>query len=521
MRRGQTRRAVVLVALMSGGAQLNMANGVREFALSIPDKVAVIDGDRELTYGELGDRSARVAQGLLAAGLNPGSRVAVLLGNRMEYFEISAGIAMAGMTMIPLNSRSVSHELEYIFGKSRAQALILDSALAPATETVRDGLQAIWSIGASDFADEYETVLAHSSNRDPMIEVDEDDTYIIMFTSGTTGKPKGVQLSHRGRTLTCYSTALEYGLGPTRRTMAVAPMYHGAGFSFAYSSVVVGGEISVLRSWDPEEFLRLAEKHRTQTVFMVPTHAQTLRALDKGPSEYDLSHLDTIYFNAAALPKVLKEWVFDAFPDAGIYEIYGSTEAAVVTVLRPEDARRKIGSVGHPCFMTEVRVVDEEGNPVGPNEPGELFSRSPHLMTGYLDDPEATAACTTDDGFISAGDIAIRDEEGFIYIVDRKKDMIVTGGVNIFPREIEELIATHPAVHEVAVVGVPDEKWGESAVAVVVLRQGAEASPEELEAHIEPMIASFKKPKRWEFSSGLPRNASGKIVKREVVDAIS
>jgi long-chain acyl-CoA synthetase len=498
-----------------------MANGVREFAKASPTTVAVIDGDRHLTYGELGDRAARVAQGLLASGLRPGSRVAVHMGNRMEYFEIAAGIAMAGMTMIPLNTRSIDTEIEYIFDRSNVQALLLDEKLAPVTEGLRDRLNVVWSLDGDEAGLVYETVLAGASSTDPMIAVDENDTFIIMFTSGTTGKPKGVQLSHRGRVLTCYSTALDFGIAPGRRTMAVAPMYHGAGFSFAYAAVFTGATISVLRSWDPEDFLALAQRDRTQTAFMVPTHAQTLRALDKGPSAYHLPDLDTLYFNAAALPKVLKEWVIETFPQTGVFEIYGSTEASVVTVLRPPDAMRKIGSVGHPWFMTELRVVDDDGNPVAPGEPGELFSRSPHLMTGYLDDPESTVGCTTEDGFVTAGDVVIRDEEGYVYIVDRKKDLIVTGGVNVFPREIEEVIATFPSVHEVAVVGLPDEKWGESITAVVVPRPGQDIDVSALEAHVGPRLASYKMPRRWEVSSSLPRNASGKIVKRDVIAAIA
>jgi len=509
------------MSLRHGGAPLNMANGVREFAKASPTTVAVIDGDRQITYGELGDRAARVAQGLLGSGLKPGSRVAVHMGNRLEYFEIAAGIAMAGMTMIPLNTRSVDREVEYIFDKSNVQALLLDEKLAPVTEQLRGQLDVVWSLDGDDAGRPYESVLAGASSVDPMIEVKENDTFIIMFTSGTTGKPKGVQLSHRGRTLTCYSTALDFGISPGRRTMAVAPMYHGAGFSFAYTAVFTGATISVLRSWDPEEFLALAERDRTQTAFMVPTHAQTLRALDRGPAAHDLSSLETLYFNAAALPKVLKEWVIETFPQTGVFEIYGSTEASVVTVLRPPDAMRKIGSVGHPWFMTELRVVDDDGNPVAPGEPGELFSRSPHLMTGYLDDPEATAGCTTEDGFVTAGDVVIRDDEGYIYIVDRKKDMIVTGGVNVYPREIEEVIATFPAVHEVAVVGLPDDKWGESITAVVVPRPGQHIDKAALQSHVEPHLSSYKVPRRWEVSEALPRNASGKIVKRDVVAQIA
>ena len=510
------------MALNHGGAPLNMANGVREFAHSIPKQIAVIDGTQNLTYGELGERSSRVAQALLAADLKPGARVAVLMGNRAEYFEVAAGIAKSGMTMVPLNTRSVEREIEYIVGLSKCEALIVADSFVRLTTEIQKSIQVVWTLDSSSANNPYETVLAAVEPIDPMIEIDENETFMIMFTSGTTGKPKGVMLSHRARALTCYSTALDYGIGPGRRTMAVAPMYHGAGFSFAYTAVFCGATISVLRSWDPAEFLALAERDRIQTVFLVPTHAQTMRSLDKGPGEYNLSELETLYFNAAALPKVLKEWVIENFPQVGVYELYGSTEASVVTVLRPIDALRKIGSVGHAWFMTEVRVVDEEGNPVKPGQPGELFSRSPHLMTGYLDDPESTEACTTPDGFVTAGDVVILDDEGFIYIVDRKKDMIVTGGMNVYPREIEEIVATFPGIHEVAVVGMPDEKWGEAVVAVVVAQPGVELDLAALQKHVEPQLSGYKHPRRWEITlSPLPRNAGGKIVKRDVVSQLA
>ncbi len=509
------------MALKHGGAQFNMANGVREFAQSIPNQIAVIDGPRELTYRDLGDRACRVAQALLASGLAPGDRVAVLLGNRMEFFEIVAGIAMSGMTIVPINTRSIETEIEYIVAKSACAALIVDEKYLALTQGIRASIKVVWTIDGSTVGREYESVLAESRAEDPMIEIDENDTFMIVFTSGTTGKPKGVLLSHRGRTLTSIAIALDYGIGPGRRTIAVAPMYHGAGFSAAYAAVSFGATISVLRSWDPAEFLAMAQRDRTQSVFMVPTHAQTLRALEKGPQEYDLSALETIYFNAAAFPKVLKEWVVEAFPQVGVFELYGSTEASFVTVLRPADALRKIGSVGHAWFMTEIRVVGEDGNLVKPGEPGELFSRSPYLMTGYLDDLESTEACTTPDGFVTAGDIVILDDEGYIYVVDRKKDMIVTGGVNVYPREIEEIIATFPGVQEVAVVGLPDEKWGESIVAVVVPRAGIELDFAALQAHVEPKLARYKHPRRWKIIESLPRNAGGKVVKREVITQVT
>jgi long-chain acyl-CoA synthetase len=347
--------------------------------------------------------------------------------------------------------------------------------------------------------------------------VDETDPFCIAYTSGTTGRPKGVLISHRSRVLTFYASAMEWGLGNGRRSIAVAPMYHGAGFAFGYTPVFTGGTVSMLRAWNPEELLAMIERDRAQSVFLVPTHAQMIRGLgDDVIGKYDLSSLDTLYFNAAALPVTLKEWVLDTFPQTGVHELYGSTEGGVITNLRPADARRKAGSVGHPWFMTELRVVDDNGEPVGVGEPGELFSRSPFLMNGYLKDPEATAACTTDDGFLTCGDIVTVDEEGFIRIVDRKKDMIISGGVNVYPRDVEEAALRHPAVAEIAVVGVPDEKWGESVVAYVVTKPGASVDTEALDEFLRPTLAGYKIPRDVVTVDALPRNAAGKILKRDL-----
>ena len=310
---------------------------------------------------------------------------------------------------------------------------------------------------------------------------------------------------------------MEWGLGTGRRSIAVAPMYHGAGFAFGYTPVFTGGTVSMLRAWDPEALLAMIARDRAQSVFLVPTHAQMLRALgDEVWARYDLSSLDTLYFNAAALPVALKEWVLERFPGVGVHELYGSTEGGVISNLRPADARRKAGSVGHPWFMTEVRVVDDDGQPVAPGEPGELFSRSPYLMNGYLDDAEATAACTTDDGFLTCGDVVTVDDEGFIRIVDRKKDLIISGGVNVYPRDVEEAILRHPAVAEAAVIGVPDDTWGERVVAYVVPRSGASVDAAELDAHLRPLLAAYKLPRSVVAVDGLPRNASGKVLKRDL-----
>ncbi len=507
------------MTIADGGAALTIDHGLREFAIARPNATAVIDGDRSLTYLALDERANRLAHVLLTSGLPAGSPVAILLGNRLEYPEVAAGIARAGMVMVPLNPRMSGPEVDYIVGHSESRAMVLDQALAGLAANCVESLDLVLSIGGNEAGREYESSIAAVAATNPGIEVDERSPFCIAYTSGTTGRPKGVVISHRSRSFTFYCSALEWGLGFGRHSIAVAPMYHGAGFAFGYAPVYTGGSVSMLRAWNPEALLAMIERDRANSVFLVPTHAQMMRELgDAAISKYDLSSLDTLYFNAAALPVALKDWVLETFPTVGVHELYGSTEGGIVTNLRPIDAKRKAGTVGHPWYMTDVRVVDDEGEPVPVGEPGELFSRSPFLMNGYLKDDDATKACTTDDGFLTCGDIVIVDDEGFIRIVDRKKDMIISGGVNVYPRDVEEAIVTHPAIVEAAVIGVPDEKWGESVVAYVVVRQGNELSPDELDTHLRPLLAGYKIPREVVTVDSLPRNAAGKILKRDLRD---
>lgn len=505
--------------LRRGGAPLSIAGGIREFAVASPGATAVVDGDRRLTYAAVDERARRLGNALLEAGLRPGDRVAVALGNRLEYPEIACGIARVGMWMIPVNPRLTPAEAEYVVGHSAACATIADDALGGMIggAVASHPQKLVLSIDGTQLGTAYEGAIERASPADTSIEVDEEEPFCVAYTSGTTGKPKGVMISHRSRSLTFYGTALEWGLGPGRRTIAVAPMYHGAGFAFGYGALHVGGELWMLRAFDPDRLLAMMAESRAQSVFLVPTHAQMIQALgEDAVRRHDLSSLETLYFNAAPMPHSLKLWGAGAFPGTGLHELYGSTEAGIVSNCRPADVLRKPGSVGPPWFMTEVRIVDDDGHPVGPGGTGELFSRSPFLMNGYLDDPEATSACTTEDGFLTSGDVARVDGDGFLYIVDRKKDMIISGGVNIYPREVEDVLINHPAVREAAVVGLPSEKWGEEVAAVIVIDPAAGATAEDLDRHCRADLAGFKVPRRYEILEALPRNAAGKVLKREL-----
>lgn len=489
--------------IVRGGAALSIADGVRTFAAASPSAAAVVDGDRTLTYAALDDRSSRLARVLLAAGLRSGDRVALCLGNRLEYPELACGVAKAGLVMVPVNPRLTEPEIASILEHARVAAAV------SAQDVPFDGF-------TLHLGPRYEEALDAAVPADPRARVDEHDPFCIAYTSGTTGAPRGVVISHRSRVLTFLFSALEWGYGPGRVTVAVAPMYHGAGFAFAYGALHTGGTVWMLPAFDPDRLLDVLVRSRASSVFLVPTHAQLVRAAG-GFAGHDLDALRTVYFNAAPLPQDLKLWVMDEIPHAGLHELYGSTEAGIVSNLRPEDQRRKERCVGPPWFMTEVRLVGETGEAIAGAGTGELYSRSPFLMNGYWNDDQATAACTTPDGFLTSGDVCRIDDEGYIYVIDRVKDMIVSGGVNVYPREVEDVVRTHPAVADVAVVGAASETWGEQVVAFVV----GGASDGEMDAHCRASLAGFKVPRRWIRVDALPRNPAGKVLKRRLRDSLA
>jgi len=493
---------------------MTVGDGIRTSASRWPAKRALGCAGRSLSFRELAARIHQVSNGALAdLDVAPGERVALMAPNCLEFFEIVCGLAEAALVPTIVNPRLTGVELAYICGDSEARVLFVHSSLEELARSADlTGVDRLIVIGK-----DYEEWLGRARAQRPSVSVQEWDAFTIAYTSGTTGFPKGAILPHRSRILAVFAMAAEYGCYTDQdRGLLIAPLYHGGGFLSALATTFFGGDCEILPSFDPEQALRSIQESRATHTFMVPTHFHAILSLGSARHRrYDASSLRTLISNAAALPQATKEAVIERFGDGILHEMYGSTEGCAVTNLRPADQLRKKHCVGQPFPCTEIRLLDPEGRDVPDGEIGELFSRSPYLFNGYWRRPEATAATFRGEWF-SAGDLARRDDEGYFYIVDRKHDMVISGGVNIYPREVEEVLATHPAVDQVAVVGVPDPYWGEAVQAFVVLRQGATVSDDDLKRHCAPFLARFKLPKRVAFVESLPRNAAGKVLRREL-----
>jgi len=365
-------------------------------------------------------------------------------------------------------------------------------------------------------ADSYEPWLAKAR---PLVlpPVDETAIFSIAYSSGATGKPKGILLSHRSRILTCYAAAAEYrALGPGTRMLVSTPVFHGAGFLNLLAPCWFGGQAVILSRFTIERMLSLIEEHRITKAHLVPAHFAAYFALPPAERKrWDLSSLRCIVSGTAPLAQPMKEKIVEAFGPDVLHERYGSTEASVVSNLRPADQLRKAACVGLPFPMVEVEIRDPDGHALPAGDTGELWSCSPLMFSGYWRRPEAEAKAVRD-GWVSAGDLARRDDEGFLYLVDRKDDMIISGGENVYPREIEEVLLRHPAVQEAAVVGVAHEYWGEAITAYVHLKPGMNADERALQEFCAATLARWKVPKRIHLRGPLPRNSMGKILRRMV-----
>ena len=490
----------------------SLAGGIRTAMQRNPSKIALQDSNGTRSYRQLVERIDRITQGFvhdLALGMR--DRVAILAGNSIEYIEITVGASQAGVALAKINPRLSNEEVISICDDAQARVLFVDAGNA---ERVRDcrfaSVERI--IG---FGPELESWIAGSNPTWPPAQVPGDSVFIIPYTSGTTGRPKGVMISHQARLLLLYAMAVEYGCySSDDRFLAIAPLCHGAGITFALAPLYFGGFTRVMERFDPEAVLKACTDERISGVFMVPTHfhgifAQEERLLAK----YRHHGLQTIISNAAPLPQATKERIVEYFGDGLLHECYGSTEAGIVTNLRPGDQLIKQNCVGLPFTSTLVKIADEQGNECAVGELGELFSQSPFLFDGYLNNPGETAGAVRD-GWVTVGDLARRDRDGYIYIADRKKDMIISGGVNIYPREIENVLNDYPGITEAGVIGVPDDRWGERLKAFIVAEPGERFDYDKVVDYCAARLARFKVPREFEAIDKLPRNTTGKLLKQ-------
>ena len=481
-----------------------------------PEKIAYTQGERVRTYAVLVERMDCVASALFGGlGLRPGDHAAIVARNSIEYMEIVFGASQAGVGLATINPRLAPAELVAICDDAEAMVLFVDADSAAALrDCTFTTVRRIIVIGP-----ELEDLIVAARPQTHWPLVPEWNVFTIPYTSGTTGQPKGVLVSYRSRILTLFAMAVEYGcFGPDDRFLAIAPMCHGAGMIFSLAPVFFGGHCEIMDRFEPAEVLTRLSAGAMTGFFGVPTHFHALMGLEKSVLQSQRpAALRTVISNAAALPQAMKEKLVAYFGAGLLHETYGSTEAGIVTNLRPPDQLRKQQCVGQPFPATLVEIRRDDGSRCDPDEVGELFSISPYIFNGYWRKPEATVEAWRD-GWVTVGDLARRDAEGHLYIVDRKKDMVISGGINIYPREIEEVLLRHPEIVEAAVIGVPDEKWGERVKAFVVRRPGSSLAADGVVTFCEGRISSMKIPKDVVFIDQVPRNANGKILKTALRD---
>ncbi|MBI5443156.1 MAG: long-chain-fatty-acid--CoA ligase [Deltaproteobacteria bacterium] len=495
----------------------------------IPRKGLRIHGNREavvfegvrLSYRRFDERVNRLANALLAFGLSRGDRVAVLAENTHKYLEVYFAAAKAGLVTTPLNFRLSEGELLHILRDSEAKALLVGEGYEAVASSLRTeaGVPRVW-VGLDKPFDGvfYEDLLARASDEDPRVAVDENELAILMYTGGTTGAPKGVMLSHRNLLAVGFSCAQQCQFTASDATCMVLPLFHIA-FWPALSHLLVGGKVVVVRRPDLGAILAAIEEERCTHVNAVPTlYGWLINHPDLG--RYDLSSLRLMTYAGSPMPEQVLRNCIQKFGNI-LAQAYGLTEASGVTVLTPEDhvlegpRARQLRSAGKEMVVVEMRIVDDEGLPLGPGQVGEVTVRGTNVMMGYWKNPELTAS-RLKDGWLHTGDVGYVDEEGFLYLVERKADMIVTGGENVYPTETENVLFQHPSVLECTVTSAPDSKWGERVQAAVVLKPGCTAGEEELIAFCKERLAGYKCPKRIEFWEGLPKTSVGKVLRRDV-----
>ncbi len=507
---------------------MDLGRKLQNNAEAFPDKPAVLFKDRVTSYAELNERATRFANAIVGLGIRPREKVAVILRNRTEYLEITYGLSRAGMTLVPVNWRLAAEEMKYIIANSESSAVVVCEEFSKKLREIRGDLPNVISDHCVYLDGDgpkgmrsYEDLLADSSSVPAGIENGPHDPFYIGYTSGTTGFPKGAVNPHGNWELKEMSLSAIFNVTGNDIQLLTMPLFHANAISSASIGHYSGQTIVIMERFDPEEMLRLIEKYKATMSSMVPTMFNRLKNLPRETFEkYDTSSMKCFIQSSAPLPFSTKQWIVKNFTSAGLHEFYGGTEVGVVTYLSPEEQLQRPGSVGRALPTMEIKLVDDEGNEAPRGVIGQLISRplegAPiERAKGYYRDAESTTRWFRN-GWFYSGDMAYVDEAGYYYLVDRKIDMIISGGENIYPAEIEAVLYRHPKILEAAVIGIPDEEWGESVKAVVVLKGGKSASDAEIVDYCRKHLAGYKIPRSVDFVDDLPKTDTGKVLKKEI-----
>jgi fatty-acyl-CoA synthase len=499
---------------------VNWFNVLAHHAQRTPDKAIAVFEGLTTTYGEMAKRAAALAGGLAERGIRHGDVVALLSYNCPDFLEALFAANYLGAIAMPINWRLAAPEVRYILEHSGAGALVCDDSLVQLANEATAGLEgALVRISISSIGETGWTnlgALRDSPHQAPRVPAAADDVHRLMYTSGTTGRPKGVMLTHANLAWKNHAHTIEFGFTKNDLGLACGPLYHVGALDLTTTSLIAAGATTIVhRMFDASEVVSEIERSRVTTVWLAPAMVNAIMALPD-IEERDLSSVRVVINGGEKMPIPLIERIQRVFPSAWFADAYGLTETVSGdTFLDRGSIVRKLGSVGRPCLYLELEVWDEDGTPVAAGEQGEIVMRGPKVFKGYWRDQDATEAALTG-GWFHTGDIGVLDEDSYLYVVDRLKDMIVSGGENIASSEIERVLYEHDSVLEAAVVGRPDDRWGEVPEAFVVLRPGADTTPDALIAHCGVQLARFKVPKEITFVEALPRNPSGKVLKREL-----
>jgi len=491
---------------------------LRRSAGRFPDKPAILWAGQSLAYRELDAAANRFARALLAAGLAKGAKVGIISTNRPEYGIAFFGAARSGCVLVNVSVLYAPDELAYVLEKADVELLLYEAPFAEKVAAVRGRLSKLATEvvigGNADGATPFEAFLDGQPGDDPAVSLDQRDPFCMTYTGGTTGRPKGVLVDHRARAVTAHTVMVEEAIDERDVVGVVTPMFHVAALNIMFQpAILAGATTTMLSKWSVEGFTAMAEAAGMTAAFMVPTQV----AMVIGDPAFDprpFAAWRKLSFAGAPMPDWVQRAMMEKLPEVRLTQIYGQSEMGVIAALRHWYLPDKLGSVGRQPYNVDVAVVAPDGTPVAPGEIGEVVSRGDNLMREYYREPEQTAAFfKLGDGWGWSGDLATISEDGFITLIDRSKDMIISGGENVYPKEIEDALYEHAAVGECAVFGIPDDKWGEVPAAYVTLKAGAAVSEPELVEHCAARLARFKRPRLIKFVDDFPKTPIGKIQK--------